>query len=374
MIQPEENLELALILGQEGKDHPLGMYVVELPDIGHWYKAYEYKNEIAKTPALQYQPTTELEGIRLNKGSKYAIIVCTKGGKDKPAFKYTITAFSCTKFTFEPLTETWPHVIKKESDWDEDTAGGAPNDQDSFLKNPQFLLTFKTRTAFLVDLLVLDDATDPTGFMIFEQPKGTRKRITEISTDDIFFKPRGWIKQRTNVAYNTVTESTSQEYELVVIPSTLKPDVEKEFDLIVLADQEFEFVALGPDGPESSSESQSSSSDSESDESEDSEQDKQSGSFKDSAPKATESAIKKGKEESSDIESSEDDSSHQKNPVAKTGEKKQTPAKDQSSQTDSSKDEPNHEQESAKATPTKDKPSKSSKSSESESSTQDSED
>eukprot|EP01118_Nematostelium_gracile_P013052 TRINITY_DN4876_c0_g1_i1.p1 TRINITY_DN4876_c0_g1~~TRINITY_DN4876_c0_g1_i1.p1 ORF type:complete len:462 (+),score=118.84 TRINITY_DN4876_c0_g1_i1:195-1388(+) len=242
VISTENPTLVSVVLAQQEKDHSIGFYIIKYDGYGR--KMVDYNNEVAKTDSFKFVPSVGVANLQLEAKCKYVVIPCTH--QPTPDEKFTLTVYSDEEVEFYELTSAWEHIEAKRSGWKEETAGGSPNNE-TFVNNPQFLLSLPEgkRTELLVNLVV-PDPYDAVGFLVVrvdEEVKGKLQR-EDINNDNIFLKPEGWEARMSVSAFSTLTEKTASSSHFVIIPSTFKPGVEKEFELTIYSDQPIKLVAL----------------------------------------------------------------------------------------------------------------------------------
>jgi len=127
---------------------------------------------LEKTESFKFIPSVGIRNLSLKKGEQYCIIPCTSEPKQG---HFTLTIFAEKKFKLGEITKTWESVVAKKSSWKTKNAGGSPN-FDSFIKNPQFLLTIpkKSNTEMIIDLVVSDEY-DAIGFIVVKLENEEKK-------------------------------------------------------------------------------------------------------------------------------------------------------------------------------------------------------
>jgi len=224
-----------VVLSQPEKDHSIGFYIIKYD--GHGKKSLDYNNEVAKTESFKFLPSVGVANIKLEANTKYAVIPCTH--QSTPGVKFTLSVFTDQKVDFYEITESWEFVESISSQWKGITAGGSPNNN-TFTNNPQLVFNFPEgkRAEFIVNITV-PDPYDAVGFLVIKTEESPTQSLQreDINDDVIYLKPEGWEARMSVSAFSTATEKVASSSSFVIIPSTFKPNIEKEFEITIYSDQ-----------------------------------------------------------------------------------------------------------------------------------------
>jgi hypothetical protein len=184
--------------------------------------------------------------VTLQANTQYVIIPCTNKPKEA---HFTLAVFAELEFELEELTKPWDFVAIQEGEWKEanNTAGGSPNNADTFTDNPQYSLKFSQKEeAHIIVEVEVPDSSDGVGFIMVRDGRSDKaKKLTpdDVTEEDIFAKPEGW---KTSLSITQATHITEEDASdtFVIIPSTFKPNVDKSFTLRVYSDKPIQISAI----------------------------------------------------------------------------------------------------------------------------------
>jgi len=76
---------------------------------------------------------------------------------------------------------------------------------------------------------------------------------SDITNDNIFWKPNGWVPQISACCHLTIDAKTAAESSLVIMPSTFNPGTEKSFEITVFCDCKIKLSQIKEANPSSES-------------------------------------------------------------------------------------------------------------------------
>lgn len=238
--------DLCVALKQDETTLSIGFYIVRQVDAGK--KVVSYEHEVAKTDSFKNLCST---GVNLAKVPAGNYVIITSAFEASQIGKYHLIVYTDDQDAdVEPVTKMWDHSHVLKGEWKDETAGGSPNNPESFTHNPQYRLQLPAvdhPVSVLVQLIQESSHFDETGigfFMLKRHDDGhTRLRPGQVQSEDVRAKPEGWIAKVDVMCRTTIQPDESRVY--TIIPSTFKPGVNRSFHINVFSEDNI-FLELLP--------------------------------------------------------------------------------------------------------------------------------
>lgn len=241
-IKSEQISKIRVRVSIEQKKEPfeyLGMYILKGNDQGQTKPVFENKEAAPPLPFVNRIENINEETFEMETGKNYVLVPCTfKLGILME--KFTIRCYvprnssiAESQISLELATSSVYKRVTLQSEWIANSAGGCPNNVDTFWNNPKCLVTAEKDCE--VDILLCQEEKDgklaAVGFHVF---KGAMK------PSNVYAKTPSWGFQR----IASLTVSLQANIAHYIIPSTYQPGDERKFTLIVYHTNDCKFALL----------------------------------------------------------------------------------------------------------------------------------
>ena len=177
------------------------------------------------------------KNIKLDKG-KYILVPCMSEIGVEGDF--ILKVFGEKEFAMTELTQTWKKVISIDGEWKEGCAGGNVSDAESFVTNPQYAIRAKYNGEKNKDIIILlsqfigeSGKTESIALPIFVDLE-QRLEADDVNEDNAVDLPEAWVNTKNVFSCFEVDEEDG--FDVIVIPSTMKPNTFASFRVVVLTD------------------------------------------------------------------------------------------------------------------------------------------
>ncbi|BFU18841.1 calpain large subunit domain III containing protein [Entamoeba histolytica HM-1:IMSS-B] len=235
VIETKKDTKMSITMEQPDNKNKIGFYLFETKQTDR--KEIDFGELVEETTNLISNVCVG-KNFKLREG-KYILVPCTSEAGEVGEFKLKIY-YEEENVIIKELTKEWSNIVSVNGEWKEGTAGGSVDDPESFVTNPQYVIKAKYNKEECKDIIILlsqfigaSGKIESIGLPVFVNLE-QKLDADDINEDNLVNLPEAWVRNRNVFTCFEVDEEDG--LEVIVIPSTMKPNTFANFKITILTD------------------------------------------------------------------------------------------------------------------------------------------